>query len=770
MKKVFSIVIALIVCQTLFAQALQLKGLVMSSGKRPVEFANVILSKSDSVFVTGGTTDARGKFSMNNLQKGGYHLQISCLGYQTKTLSINDFTKSVDLGSIEMDTAAVALGEVVVTAANVINKVDRKVILPNASQMKSSTNGFDLLQRLNLSRIDIDLLRNTITAAGGGEVQLRINGIKSSVQEIKSIRPEDIIRIEHHEEPGARYENAEAVIDYITRRRTTGGFISMNLSNSLQMPFGDNSFNAKVNYNKSEFGIFYNGSYRKVSEMWRDNSETYSFSDGRILTRAEEGKPDKWWMNWHYMHLNYSYQEPDKWFFNATVRTSINDVPKTNYSSLLYSLDNPQQRLDMSDYSSSKMHIPSLDLYFQSNLKNQQFLMFNVVGTYIDTETKRFYKEARGEDTLTELLNNVDGSKYSLIGEGIYEKGFTAGRLSVGLKHTQSFTDNTYTGTSIAETSMKQAETYVYTEFQGKVKKFNYSVGIGGSRSWLKEEEEGYQNYTFRPTISLKYKITENSSLRYHADMYSSAPSLSDLGDVEQMIDSLQVRRGNKALKPEMRYTHSLNYDIKKGIFSGSMYIGHKYYNKPIMERTLIENDLFVRTMENQKSWQKLTMEAELSVRPFKDYLTAKFVTGINYFDSKGLDYHHTYTDWYYRGSLNVTYKQWSLFFDIKKGSNDFDGETLSYNENFHAVGIMYKHKNLSLGANTLNPFTSVWKGGSNNLNALASSQKRIYIGGLSNTVVFKVSYNLNFGRKLKSVEKRLNNEDKDSGVLNGGK
>ena len=52
MKKVFSIVIALIACQTLFAQSLQLKGLVMSSGKRPVEFANVVLCKSDSVFVT----------------------------------------------------------------------------------------------------------------------------------------------------------------------------------------------------------------------------------------------------------------------------------------------------------------------------------------------------------------------------------------------------------------------------------------------------------------------------------------------------------------------------------------------------------------------------------------------------------------------------------------------------------------------------------------------------------------------------------------------
>ncbi|WP_321331338.1 outer membrane beta-barrel protein [uncultured Bacteroides sp.] len=770
MKKVFSIAIALIACQTSFAQALQLKGLIMSSGKQPVEFANVILRENDSVFVTGGITDDKGRFSMYNLKKGVYDLQISCLGYRTKTLSLNNLIKSTDVGIIEMDTMAVALGEVVVTAANVINKVDRKVILPSASQMKASTNGFDLLQQLHLSRIDIDVLKNTVSAAGGGEVQLRINGVKASVQEIRSIRPEDIIRIEHYEDPGPRYENAEAVIDYITRRRNSGGFVSVDLSNSLQMPFGDNSFNAKINYNKSEFGVFYYGSFRNLNEMWRDNSETFNFSDGSSLTRIEKGIPDTWSMNWHYMHLNYSYQEPDKWFFNATLRTNINDEPKVNYRSMLYAADAPQQSVDMIDYSSSRMHIPSLDLYFQSKLKNGQFLVFNVVGTYIDTETKRYYSETRGEDILTELLNNVDGDKYSLIGEGIYEREFKSGRLSLGLKHTQSFTDNTYSGTTVAETGMNQTETYLYAEFQGKLNKFSYSLGVGETRSWLSERGEGYQNYTFRPTISLKYKLSENSSLRYRANMYSSAPSLSDLGNVEQIIDSLQVRRGNSALKPVMMYTHSLNYDIKKGIFNGSLYIGHRYYHNPIMERTLIENDLFVRTMANQKSWQKLNTEAEFSVRPLKDHLNLKLVAGMNYFDSKGIDYHHTYTNWYYRGSVNASYQDWSLSFDIKKGSNDFYGETLTYNESFHALGIMYKHKQLSLGATTFNPFTSLWKSGSDNLSALGSSRKRIYVDGFSKLVVFKVSYNFDFGRKLKSVEKRLNNEDKDSGVMNGGK
>ena len=115
----------------------------------------------------------------------------------------------------------------------------------------------------------------------------------------------------------------------------------------------------------------------------------------------------------------------------------------------------------MTDRSSSWERRPSLDLYYQRNFKNQQSLILNVVGTYMDSNSKRHYKEMQDTETLTDLFSNVDGNKYSIIGEGIYEKTFKAGRLSTGIKHTQSFTDNEYTGSSVSKTDMRQADTYM---------------------------------------------------------------------------------------------------------------------------------------------------------------------------------------------------------------------------------------------------------------------------------------------------------------------
>ena len=114
------------------------------------------------------------------------------------------------------------------------------------------------------------------------------------------------------------------------------------------------------------------------------------------------------------------------------------------------------------------------------------------------------------------------------------------------MKHTQSWTDNTYSGTVGGRTKMKQSETYLYTEFSGRVKKLNYTAGIGVSRSWLKQEgEEDYQYYTFRPKVSLQYNFTDNMYFRVNGSVNNVSPSLSELSAIEQYIDTLQIRRGN---------------------------------------------------------------------------------------------------------------------------------------------------------------------------------------------------------------------------------
>ncbi|MEG1563977.1 MAG: TonB-dependent receptor [Bacteroides sp.] len=770
MKRILLLaMVCLSTCYSLLAQTLQLKGRVVC-GKNAVEYANVVLQTADSAFVSGGVTDQKGRFTMNNLRSGSYRMQVSGIGYETRWMDLPDFAVTRDMGNVSVDSATIVLDEVIITAASVINAIDKKIILPTAIQLKASTNGLSLLQQMKLSRLQIDPVNRNITSSNQGDVQLRINGVQVEMQEVLSLLPQDVIRIEYYDDPGMRYgSNTAAVIDYIVRRRDAGGYVAFDTQNSPHVVFGNNNVMAKFNYKQSEFSVNYYNYYRRLDHYWRENEEAFRFSDGTSFSRMEEGIPKTMKEQSHGITLGYSYQQPDKWLFNATLRGNFYGHSLHTHSNL-FPVGKPEQTVVMNDYISEHTNRPSVDLYFQRTLNNRQALIFNVVGTYIDSKEDRSYQEKKQDALLTDIYSLTYGDKYSIIGEGIYEKGVGKGKLSFGLKHQQSVTDNDYSGTTNAQIRMKEAYTTLYAEYTGKVNRFNYSAGVLGSRSWFNQSGEGYQQYSFLPRLRMTYNFSDQAFIRYRGDISRRTPNLSDMNNVTQLIDSLQLRRGNPDLKVATTYRNTLYFDYHNGLFSGNLNLFYMYQHRPVMEETLREGNHFIRTVNNQLSWQKLNPEMELKLGPFNDILTLSFTTGLNYFDSKGRNYHHTYSNWYYRAEAMANYKNWSGFFQIQNHQNDFYGETLSYGENYHVIGVDYRYKQFNLGLMTFNLFSNNYKRGSENFSALAPSKNWLYIKESARIFLLRASWNFSFGRKYKTAEQRLNNEDSNAGTLKSGK
>ena len=145
--------------------------------------------------------------------------------------------------------------------------------------------------------------------------------------------------------------------------------------------------------------------------------------------------------------MSYSYQEEEKWFINVALRGNFRGN-KQNTQSTLYPISNPANSVEMKDYTGSNSKSPSLDIYLQRNLKHNQAIILNTVGTYIHTYDDRTYEEKKHSDIVTDIYSAIRGKKYSFIGEGIYEKRFTNSKFSTGIRHQQSLTENRYAGTS----------------------------------------------------------------------------------------------------------------------------------------------------------------------------------------------------------------------------------------------------------------------------------------------------------------------------------
>ena len=278
--------------QGVFAQQIIIKGTVKdATSKKAAEYVNVVLQTADSVFVGGTTTNGKGDFLLNKVYAGNYLLALSCVGYRTQFIVLDGIKQNINLGEILLEDDAVAMEGVTVSASGQISHSDRKLIFPSERQMKVSTNGVNLLQQMMLPRIQINPMNNEIGVLGGGELQLRINGAKAEVEEIKALQPSDIIRIEYHDNPGLRYGNAEVVLDYIVRRPETGGNFGVDLSQGMNAMWGEYNVFGKVNHKKSEFGVSYYMGPRDFYGMYRDNEEEFHLADGTTLHRIEEGEP-----------------------------------------------------------------------------------------------------------------------------------------------------------------------------------------------------------------------------------------------------------------------------------------------------------------------------------------------------------------------------------------------------------------------------------------------------------------------------------------------
>ena len=71
----------------------------------------------------------------------------------------------------------------------------------------------------------------------------------------------------------------------------------------------------------------------------------------------------------------------------------------------------------------------------------------------------------------------------------------------------------------------------------------------------------------------------------------NSSPSLGNLSAIEQVIDSLQLQRGNPQLEAYMRYRLALTYEFQKGIFYTNLDGAYEYLPNPIMDEKFQEGN-----------------------------------------------------------------------------------------------------------------------------------------------------------------------------------
>ena len=774
MQTKYFVLAAAMVCAVSMAANNKVSGVIKDAAdKTALIGVNVSLKQGDQQ-VSGTVTDAHGKFSLE-AETGEFVLECSYIGYEPigMSLAING---NINLGTIEMNEASTELSEVVVEGDAVIQKVDRQILLPNKEQLGASSDGMSLLQNLQIPRIVVNPVENSVKTLANQEVQLRINGIEASNSEVMAINPKDVIRIEYHDQPGVRYNGAAAVINYIVKHRDTGGNLMLNASNGVTMPgWGEYHLSGKVNFGKSSFSLITHYSPRDI--YWtRTNAETYNFSTGTIENR-EVGEPTRFKGNPVNLGLSYNWTNGEKNMLQIALRDNMLFMPQseTNRDSYLYQ---GTDSFAIHDHESTQSISPSLDIYYEHNLPDDNHLYFDVVGTYINSSNDRRFEQLPLGETVadtTDVTSRVRGNKYSLIGEAIYEKDWENIGLTVGVRHNQQWVENTYLGSADATVNMTTAETYAFAEVQQRVKQFSYAVGIGAMHTYIEQGGQKSSNWIARPQLTLSYDFGKGVFWKYKGYVSGYQPSLSAMSDVAQQIDKYQIRQGNPNLKPVMFVANEMQLSWQSKYVNLNIWANYSYDHKPIMEETyeqLIDGQAYaIRTYANHRGFHRLQVAPSVQVRLLQNKLIFTVAPFANYYVSLGNSYTHKHFNPGVRASFMGMYNGWQFFGEVTTRYNNLWGETLEYGEFYHQIGVGYNADKWGFRAMLMNPFSV--KGYSietKDLSALAPNTQHAEMRDFRQMLILNFHCNLDFGTQRRDSGKRINNEDKENGILSGTK
>ena len=652
----------------------------------------------------------------------------------------------------------VKLKEVTVKGARTIQRTDGQWIYPTRQQLEASTNGYTLLAKLTLPHLRVDPTMHTIAAlSNSGSVQIRINDMVASQQDLLSLDVKAVQRIEYLDNPGLRYgEGIAYVVNIIVKKPVSGYMVGADLTNTLTTVNGDETIFGKVNHGKSEFGLSYSLDYHNFKGLQNDEQATYKLESGEVHTihrQQLEGQNKNLSQN---AQLTYSLSDSD-YVFQTKLMAQRDIQPHRTYSKM-------QTGNGIYDNSaSSQTSSPVLDLYFHRNFAHHQSLTANAVGTYITTDNDT----ERNEDG--DYHYTVKGKTYSLWSEAIYENSLKPFTWSSGVQYAQKYYHNEYTGDANANNTMRSSNIYLFSQLKGHFGGLGYMGGLGVSHYYFRQDDSHHRFWLFRPKLTVSYPLVKGLKLKYDFEVSQHVSQIAFVSDVSIKQNAFETLVGNPDVHPNSVISHDLRLTYTTHRLTMELQ-GYYRMNKDCnMEKYNRQGGHFYQTQDNNNnecSFFYIQSYNRWDIVPEK--LSATLYGGVYRFFNFTNDYRHTYTAFNGGTSLEAYLGKWTLTAYADNGWNFMEGEHCGHQAPawyFTASYRMSDALSISLYAQhpfSQHPLTNKTVVLNRYINKEMSQHNRDY----GNMITLNLSWSLFSGRKYRDIHRTMNHKDSDTGIL----
>ena len=173
----------------------------------------------------------------------------------------------IDAGTITLVPEARTLGEVTVKGQSMTRVDGYLQIIPEKLQVKHAATGYQLLRNVMLPGLVVNPFNGSVTLFGQN-VSLYINGEPAEYRMVQNLRPKDVEKIEYHDAPVGRYANDFAAINFITKKKTTGGYATFDAQQAV--------------------GGYLSGNYNGFTKINKGNTSYYGFAGYNMQNGAAD--------------------------------------------------------------------------------------------------------------------------------------------------------------------------------------------------------------------------------------------------------------------------------------------------------------------------------------------------------------------------------------------------------------------------------------------------------------------------------------------------
>ncbi|AZA51334.1 TonB-dependent receptor [Chryseobacterium carnipullorum] len=601
MNRKIILLLSLVSSSYFFAQSIE--GTVTDLQNKPAPETEVLIIKADTKF--SAITDENGMFKIPLKEDGNYILEIIRDGVKTNSENITvkgNSKKNIKLKEVHVEKK---IEGVTLTARKKLfeRKVDRLVFNVENSVASQGIDAVEALAKTPMVRATDD----AISIAGKSNVAVMINDrlLNLNGQELinylKTIRSDDILKIEVITTPPAKYEaeGKSGLINIILKKNTNLGW-----NGSLQTS-----------------GSYYGG---RPATSTRSGT-TFNYQGDKLSVTGNLSIGDNYWENRSYNYLTGT-TDNNYWKTNSTSSNNyrykggglkgeykINDknLVGINYN---YSFSNPLEQgeskanifdkdgyLDVfSDYSNrNRRKVHNASAFYDVKLDSSGSKLSLTANVMLNNSNARNFYNTITSDEVSTFANPI--SKYRIYsGQADLEKTFGKVKTEAGLKYTKIKNDSEFNFFNIEDDqyilNTKRTNTFFYNEqnyaayasASFKINdKLDAKAGIRYEYTTLEgismnDDSSAKIKYgKLFPTAYISYKPNENNAFSLNYSRRISRPYFGNLNPFKFYVSEFEYSTGNPYLLPSFSDNFEFGYVLNNN-FNVTLYYN---YNKDNWDR-----------------------------------------------------------------------------------------------------------------------------------------------------------------------------------------